>query len=121
MIIIFRHFRIAKAGKISLALPPGPLYLLRPVERPVDDMNIAPRLQKGQTIVNDLFQGREIFHRSRKDNTVKLPVPQNTRTDVAVDEPQVRIVAEDPRGLLELRKIDIDTCHLGAGNFREMM
>jgi hypothetical protein len=55
VIIIIRHLRIAKTGKICLTLSFCPFDLLRPVKRTVDHVDLTPWLQTGQAKMNDFF------------------------------------------------------------------
>src|SRR5580704_18329439 len=84
-------------------------------------MDLTPRFQTGQTKMNDPFQRRKIIDGSGKDDTVELPVLQDAGTDIAMNKPQVRIIAKDPGRLLQLREVDIGPCHLATGYFRQMM
>src|SRR5580704_12047359 len=84
-------------------------------------MDLTPRFQTGQTKMNDPFQRRKIIDGSGKDDTVELPVLQNAGTDIAMNKPQVRVIAKDTGRLLQLRKIDIGSRHLGTGYLCQMM
>src|SRR5579859_1740300 len=57
-----------------------------------------------------------MLERSGKENKIKAPVAQQTRTDVPVDEPEVGVVAEYTGGLLQFGKIDVDTGDPRAGD-----
>src|SRR5580692_257424 len=47
VIIVIRHFRVTKTGKIRLALPLGPLDLLRTVKGAVENLDLTPRFETG--------------------------------------------------------------------------
>src|ERR1700761_3836847 len=115
MKIIVGHFRIAKAGKISMRPSPCPFDLLRPVKRRIHHMDLTTWLQEGQGQMQDLLERWEILDGSGKHDDVEPPVVQHPGTDIPMDEPQVRIIVEDPRRLLQLGEIDIDPRHLCSG------
>src|ERR1700750_15695 len=71
--------------------------------------------------MNDLFKRGKIFDRTGKHDTVEQLIVKNPRPDISMYEPEIRIVAEHSRSLLQLRKIYIKTRHLRSGNFRKLM
>jgi len=115
MKIIIRHLGIAKAGKISMGSQSCLFHLLRPVERRIHHMDLTTWLQEGQGQMQDLLERWEILDGSGKHDDVEPPVVQHPGTDIPMDEPQVRIIVEDPRRLLQLGEIDIDPRHLCSG------
>ena len=55
VIIVIRHFRVTKTGKVCLALPLGAIDFLRPVKGAVENLDFTTRLQTAQTKVNNFF------------------------------------------------------------------
>jgi hypothetical protein len=55
VIIVIRHFRVTKTGKIRLALPLGALDLFRPVKGAVENLDFTTRFQTAQTKMNNFF------------------------------------------------------------------
>jgi len=87
MIIIVRHFRITKTGKISLALSFCPLDLLGFVERAIDHMDLTTGLKTGQTKMQYFLQRRKVFYRCGKHDHVESPVFEDAGTNIAMNEP----------------------------------
>jgi len=56
-----------------------------------------------------------------KNDTVEQPVFQYAGRDIPMNETKVRIVAEHPRCLLQLREINIHPRYLRSGDLRQMM
>ena len=121
VIIIIRHFRIAKTGKISLTLPFCPFDLICPIKGGIDYMDLAARFETGQAEMQYLLQGREIFDGCCKNDNIKPAVPQDAGTNIPVDKSQIGIVAKDTRRLLQFRKVYIGPRHLCTGHFCQMM
>src|SRR5882724_5087029 len=115
------HFRIAQRRIIGEGLSFLRLEIDSLVKRTVDDMDLSPRLQLGQRMMNDLFQVREILDGVGKYDAVEPPVLQYSRADVPVYEMQVGIVVEDPGRLLQFREIDIQAGDFCAGDLRHLV
>src|SRR5579872_147618 len=107
--IIIGHLRVTKRGIIGMRPSIFQLYFFGFAEWSVDDMYLPAAFQMRKTQVKYPFCRREMLERSGKENKIKAPVAQQTRTDVPVDEPEVGVVAEYTGGLLQFGKIDVDT------------
>jgi hypothetical protein len=67
------------------------------------------------------FQGGKVLDRGCKHDTIELLIAQYPGSDFSLYEMQVRIVAEDPGSLLQLREIDIQAGHFRAGDLRQLV
>ena len=121
MKIIVSHLRIAERRIIGNTLSPGPLQILRPIERRIQHVDLAPRLKTGKSPEQHLFQRWKILHRLGKNDTVELTIPQYSRIYIPVDKSEVGIIIEYPGRLLQLRKIDVRPRHLRPRYLRQLM
>ena len=121
MEIIVGHFGIPQGSIIRQ----GPHFRRRdlalPVKPRIHDMHLAPGPQVHQAPVDDLLQGREIFHSGGEKDNVELPAAQTRTTQVAMYKSEIGVVIEDPGSLLQLCKINVQSRHLRIGGLRYMM
>src|SRR5579859_4257237 len=114
--IVVGHFGVAKRSIIGQGPSFFQLYLFGFAEGGVQQVDLAAALQMGEAEVEDLFHRGEVFEGGGKDDIVEAPVFEQARADIAVDEPEIGVVAEDPGGLLQFGEIDVSADDPGAGD-----
>jgi len=119
--IIIGHLGIAKRGIIGQGSSFLHLYFFGFAEGGIQEMDLAAAFQMGKAEMEDLFCRREIFEGGSKDDDVETAIFQQAGADVPMDEPEVGVVAEDPRSLLQFGKIDVDSNDRRAGYLRQLM
>src|SRR5579872_2075513 len=71
--------------------------------------------------MHDLLDRGKMFDRRSENDNVESPVPQNARTDIPVNEPEIGVVAEYPCRLLQLGEIDIRSRYPDTRDLRQLM
>jgi hypothetical protein len=116
-----RHLRISQRSIIGQGFSSLNGYFFRPVQVAVEEMYLSPRFQIGETPVKDLFQRRKVLDRSSENDAIEQAVAEYSRSDIPVDEMQVRVIVEHPGGLLQLGEIDVETGDFGTAYLRQLM
>ena len=102
------HFRIAERGIVGEGAPFFESYLFLFAKPGVEDMYLSAAIQVGEAEMENLLCRGKMFESGGDHDIIEGPIAQQSAPDIAMDESEVGVVAEDAGSLLEFGKIDVD-------------